>query len=402
MPERVKVPAIRFIGYNDTWKKYKLGDVTKSYSGGTPSVGVREFYNGKIPFIRSAEINSSKTELFISEAGLMNSSAKMVDAGDILYALYGATSGEVGIAQIKGAINQAILAIKPADYLDSSFLLYWLRYKKHNITEKFLQGGQGNLSGSLVKELIVQCPNYKEQQKIGAFFHNLDRLISLQQRKLAKLKNVKEALLEKMFPQEGESVPQIRFAGFSGEWSEQNIGNILLERNEQAPKSIDYPLMAFVAFEGVTPKGARYDRSSLISDEKNKLYKRTVYGDFIYSSNNLETGSIGLNKFGNATISPVYSIFFPINETDSYFIGQRLTRKDFINELVRWRQGVIYGQWRIHESDFVKVKILLPSSNEQKKIGSFFYNLDQLINIQQKKIDKLQNFKKACLEKMFI
>ncbi|MBF1157607.1 MAG: restriction endonuclease subunit S, partial [[Eubacterium] sulci] len=103
------VPEIRFKGFTDAWEQRKLGEFTISYSGGTPSVGIKEYYNGQIPFIRSAEINSEITELFLTEEGLKNSSARLVDVGDILYALYGATSGEVGRARLKGAVNQAIL-----------------------------------------------------------------------------------------------------------------------------------------------------------------------------------------------------------------------------------------------------------------------------------------------------
>ena len=149
--------------------------------------------------------------------------------------------------------------------------------------------------------------------------------------------------------------------------------------------SDEYPLMAFIANEGVAPKGERYDRSALVTDTVNKLYKKTEKGDFIYSSNNLETGSIGLNKYGKACISPVYSIFEPTGIADSDFLGRRLVRKDFINAMVKWRQGVIYGQWRIHESDFLKIEITVPSVEEQRKIGTYLDQLDHLITLHQRK-----------------
>lgn len=148
--------------------------------------------------------------------------------------------------------------------------------------------------------------------------------------------------------------------------------------------SDEYPLMAFIASEGVAPKGERYDRSALVTDTVNKLYKKTEKGDFIYSSNNLETGSIGLNKYGKACISPVYSIFEPTGIADSDFLGRRLVRKDFINAMVKWRQGVIYGQWRIHESDFLKIEITVPSVEEQRKIGAYLDQLDNLITLHQR------------------
>ena len=184
---------------------------------------------------------------------------------------------------------------------------------------------------------------------------------------------------------ENTKKPAIRFAGFTEAWEQRKLGELLIERNEQAPMSIEYPLMAFIANEGVAPKGERYDRSSLVIDTENKLYKRTEFGDFIYSSNNLETGSIGLNKYGKACISPVYSIFEPAGIADSDFLGRRLLRKDFINAMIKWRQGVIYGQWRIHESDFLKIKIPVPSVKEQRKIGAYLDCLDHLITLHQRK-----------------
>ena len=178
--------------------------------------------------------------------------------------------------------------------------------------------------------------------------------------------------------------PAIRFKGFSDAWEQRKVGDLLIERNQQAPMSDEYPLMAFIANEGVAPKGERYDRSALVTDTVNKLYKKTKKGDFIYSSNNLETGSIGLNKYGKACISPVYSIFEPTGIADSDFLGRRLVRKDFINAMVKWRQGVIYGQWRIHESDFLKIEIPVPSVEEQRKIGAYLDQLDNLITLHQR------------------
>ena len=195
--------------------------------------------------------------------------------------------------------------------------------------------------------------------------------------------------------------PAIRFKGFSDAWEQRKVGDLLIERNQQAPMSDEYPLMAFIANEGVAPKGERYDRSALVTDTVNKLYKKTEKGDFIYSSNNLETGSIGLNKYGKACISPVYSIFEPTGIADSDFLGRRLVRKDFINAMVKWRQGVIYGQWRIHESDFLKIEIPVPSVEEQQKIGAYLDQLDNLITLHQRKFEKLTNVKKSMLEKMF-
>ena len=179
-------PKLRIAGFTDAWEQRKLGDISDSYSGGTPTAGKSEYYGGDIPFIRSAEVNSDSTELFLTEEGVKNSSAKMVNKGDILYALYGATSGEVGLARLNGAINQAILDIKPHANYDAQFIMQWLRKSKENIISTYLQGGQGNLSGTIVTSLMVDCPTYSEQQKIGDYFRNLDSLITLHQREPPK------------------------------------------------------------------------------------------------------------------------------------------------------------------------------------------------------------------------
>ena len=197
------------------------------------------------------------------------------------------------------------------------------------------------------------------------------------------------------------NIPNIRFKGFTDAWEQRKVSDLLEERNEQAPENEDYPLMAFIANEGVAPKGERYDRGALVKDAENKNYKRTELGDFIYSSNNLETGSIGLNNYGNASISPVYSIFKPTGIADSDFIGRRFVRKDFINVMVKWRQGVVYGQWKIHESDFLKIEVAVPSLEEQRKIGLYLSELDNLIALHQRKCDETKLLKKYMLKKMF-
>ena len=308
----------------------------------------------------------------------------------------------------EGAENVIVSSLyevfQTAEYVDDKFLKHWFKTKAFQDWIERLQEGSVRLYFYYDKlcECIMSMPSVEEQRKIGAYLDKIDNLITLHQRKFEKLTNVKKSMLEKMFPQNGSSYPEIRFKGFTDPWEQREVGDLLIERSQQAPMSDEYPLMAFIANEGVAPKGERYDRSALVTDTVNKLYKKTEKGDFIYSSNNLETGSIGLNKYGKACISPVYSIFEPTGIADSDFLGRRLVRKDFINAMVKWRQGVIYGQWRIHESDFLKIEISVPSVEEQRKIGAYLDQLDNLITLHQRELEKLQNIKKSMLEKMFV
>lgn len=194
------VPEIRFPEFTGDWEQHKLGDICKTYSGGTPKSGKSSYYdNGTIPFIRSGEIHNDRTELHITEDGMNESSAKMVDVGDILYALYGATSGEVDISKINGAINQAILCIKPTTSFDRKFIVEILRHNKESILRTYLQGGQGNLSAQIIQSQIFNFPCLAEQQRIGEYFSNLDNLITSQQQELDGYKELKKGLLQQMF-----------------------------------------------------------------------------------------------------------------------------------------------------------------------------------------------------------
>ena len=268
--------------------------------------------------------------------------------------------------------------------------------KKSSMTTRALT------SGTALKEMYFSYPkDLEEQTKIGEILLRLDKIITLHQRKLDNLKLKKKALLQKLFPKNGERYPELRFPGFTDAWEQRKLSDILVERNEQQVETNEYPLMSFVQGHGVIPKGERYDRSFLVLDQSKK-YKRTELGDFIYSSNNLETGSIGINKTGKAVISPVYSIFYGVSIGDSQFIGIMSLLPRFITKMIRFRQGVVYGQWRIHEKDFLDISILIPSEAERTKITKLILSIEELITLHQRKLDHLQLQKKALLQQMFV
>lgn len=200
--------------------------------------------------------------------------------------------------------------------------------------------------------------------------------------------------------EEKKLVPKLRFPGFTEPWEQRKLSDILVERNEQQVETSEYPLMSFVQGIGVTPKGERYDRSFLVLDQSKK-YKRTELGDFIYSSNNLETGSIGINKTGKAVISPVYSIFYGVSIGDSEFIGIMSLLPGFIAKMIRFRKGVVYGQWRIHEKDFLDISVSIPSVDERTKITKLILSIEELITLHQRKLEHLKLKKKSLLQKLF-
>ena len=374
-----------FLGSFDfSWEQRKLASLCEKFTDGDwieskdqSDFGVRLVQTGNVGVAEYLDKPNNKK--WISEDTFDRLHCEEVLPGDILISRLPEPAGRACIVPLLGtkmitAVDCTI--VRTAPDMSNKFLVQYLSSQAYfdDVNTCLAGGTRQRISRGNLANFNVPIPVKKsEQDAIGMFFGYLDNLITLHQRKCALLFSPFQAFISMMFIT----------STFS--WEQREVGDLLIERSQQAPMSDEYPLMAFIANEGVAPKGERYDRSALVTDTVNKLYKKTEKGDFIYSSNNLETGSIGLNKYGKACISPVYSIFEPTGIADSDFLGRRLVRKDFINAMVKWRQGVIYGQWRIHESDFLKIEISVPSVEEQRKIGAYLDQLDNLITLHQRK-----------------
>ncbi|MFW8020838.1 restriction endonuclease subunit S [Vagococcus fluvialis] len=401
------IPQLRFEGFTYDWKQRKLGTLAKFSKGKGYTKG--DLIEDGVPIILYGRLYT-KYQTIISDIdtyvdALENS--VLSEGSEVIVPSSGETSEDIARAAVvdnKGVILGGDLnIIKPSKKLESSFLA--LTISNGEAQKELMKKAQGNsvvhLYNNDLKEVKLFYPDNLEQTKIGNFFKTLDDTITLHQRKLDLLKEQKKGYLQKMFPKNGAKVPELRFAGFADDWEERKLGDVLSERNDQTPETNEYPLMSFVQGKGVTPKGERYNRSFLVKDSEKK-YKKTELGDFIYSSNNLETGSIGFNRTGKAVISPVYSIFKSKKSRESQFIGIMSARKDFISKMVRFRQGVVYGQWRIHESDFLNIDMKMPNDKEQQLIISFFENIDKTIALHQRKLDLFKEQKKGFLQKMFV
>lgn len=390
----------------EDWKIKKLGAISHSFSGGTPSVCVKNYYGGNIPFIKSGEIHRSETEQFLTEEGLCNSAAKLVDKGTILYALYGATSGEVDIAKLSGAINQAILAIIPNRNVDKYFLKEQLLYKKQYIVNTFLQGGQGNLSSAIVNNINISLPSFPEQQSIGTYFRTLDNKIQTTSKKLASLKKLKSASLVALFPQNGESKPKVRFKGFEGEWSKEILGNI-----------------------AKFSKGQGYSKSDLREDGHPIILYGRMYTKYQFTINNVDTFAYlkeaSVFSEGNEIIMPASGetpediarasavlkkgiilggdlniMHFDLKKHSTPFIALAITYSNTHYDLSKCAQGksVVH----LHNEAISKATITLPSYEEQQAIASFFRTLNRKIALETARLEKLKQIKLACLDKMFV
>ena len=384
-------PKIRGIGYTDNWDTCKVGEKTKSFSGGTPKSSDKSFYGGYIPFIRSGEINSDITELFITEEALNNSSAKMVAKGDILYALYGATSGEVSLSKIKGAINQAILAIKPDNGNSSEFIMNYLKKKKDAILRKYLQGGQGNLSASIIKNIEIGFPSQEEQHAMGSLFCTLDDLLDCYKDNLTNYQSLKRTMLSKMFPKAGQTVPEIRLDGFEGEWELLEINDLADDfQSGGTPKTNvqeywdgDIPwiqssdLETNCLFEtkvqkSISEKGLKNSSAKIIPKDSIAVVTRVGVGKLVVMRHEYATSQDFLS------LSNLKS-----NIEFTAYLLYRLLQK----EITQLQGTSIKG---ITKVELLSKKVLIPSLPEQQAIGAYFSNLDQLITSYQEKISQLE------------
>lgn len=401
-------PKIRIKGFEGEWKECLFGSIMDCFSGGTPQANEQTYYGGGIPFIRSGEINDNNTSLFLSEKGLIYSSAKMIEKGTLLYALYGATSGEVSISRIKGAINQAILAIYPYKEYDKYFIKCWLEKNKAYIISTYLQGGQGNLSGNIVKSFILKTPQeIHEQRAIATYFRHIDSLIETADKKLASLKQVKEASLQSMFPKEGQKVPEVRFKGFEGEWKTVQLCDCLevsKERNLDNKYGIE-DVLSVSDDSGVTNQIELLGRSFAGKSVSN--YGILHEGEIVYTKSPLKSKPFGIikrNNYKTGIVSVLYAIYKPHIDISSayihYYFSPSWRLNNYIHPLVN--KGAKNTMNISDETALMGYIPLPPTLSEQRKIASFFVHLDKQIAIAQQRLDLLRRIKSACLNEMFV
>lgn len=393
------VPVLRFPEFQGMigWEKtYIHEECPNPYSGGTPKTTEKKYYGGNIPFIRSAEIGKDKTELSITQEGLNNSSAKMIQKGDLLIALYGANSGDIAISKIDGAINQAILCLKAKS--NNLFIYYTLLKKQKDIVSRYLQGGQGNLSGEIIKSIDFYIPQEIEQQKIANCLSSLDDLIEATAQKVEKLKEHKKGLMQRLFPAEGKNVPDLRFPEFRGTqvWVDTILGTVADYENGKAHENeIDEDGDFIVA------------NSKFISTD-GEVVKRT---NTPYCLADKEDILMVLSDVPNGRA--IAKCFF-VGQSGKYTVNQRICRlrsknvnSKFLFYLINrnpyflsFDDGV--KQTNIKKSEVLECPLMIPSSPiEQQKIADFLSSIDDLIIATEQRIKSLEEHKKGLMQQLF-
>lgn len=410
-------PTIRFKGYTDDWEQRKLGDSCKlngriGFRGYTEKDIISKEAGGVLTFSPTNIVDNKLTieckNTYITREKYDESPEIKISNGDILFVKTGSTLGKSAlVAGLKedASINPQIVVMRVEKDTENfmSNVLITDRVMKQVAAVK-IGGAVPTMTETELKNFTYFAPAEKEEKKkIGDHFRTLDNLITLHQRKCEETKILKKYMLQKMFPQNGQKVPEIRFKGFTDDWEQRKLGDVLERRIEQRQQSEEYPRLAFASGQGVIPLSERKtnNREQLTKDEYTKKYLVTELNDIVYNPANVKYGAIDRNKCGRGLISPIY-VTFTTNEIPG-FIERIVTSHDFQQRALRFEEGTVTKRQSVNPEDLVTLDILVaPKREEQQKIATYFDSLDHLITLHQRKCEELQNIKKFMLQNMFV
>ena len=409
-------PAIRFKGFTDAWEQRKLGELVEI---GDIDHRMPETVADGIPYLMTGdfcgtnELNFNSVKM-ISENDYRQLSQKIKpEQGDIIFARY----ASVGAARYvdftrKFLISYSCAIIKQSKKIDSKYLYHFITSAsaQKQIKIEINTGSQANIGiDSMKNNIIVDMPLPEEQRKIGIFLTQIDHLITLHQRKYDKLQVLKKALLEKMFPKNGSSVPEIRFKGFTDAWEQRKLGEVV-ERITRKNENLESTLPLTISAQyGLINQNEFFDKRIASKDVSGYFLVRN--GEFAYNkstSSDAPWGAIKrLDSYESGVLSTLYIVFKILDE--------RKTSSDYIVTYYNtdlWHKGIQaiaaegarnHGLLNVAPADFFETNLTMPKDYaEQQQIGSFFQQLDHLITLHQRELEKLQNIKKSMLEKMFV
>lgn len=415
MEKTKNIPKIRFKGYNNEWEKDTIDSLGTITTGTTPSTSIRTYYNGNRLFASPADIYGQRllyrTAKTLSDEGFKV--ARQASAGDSLFVCIGATIGKIIQINQDTAFNQQINAVSPTEKFDKNFVYSLLNSNSSKIVSKNSAQTMPILNKSeFSKKEVFLTLNYEEQKQIGSLFKNLDEKLEIEREKHEKLVNFKKAMLENVFPKEGEKRPKIRFGGYNDDWEDYSI--------ERLP--------GFKSFD----KGNGLTKDDLLKNDK--YNKAILYGHiFTEYGNYLSEVKFSTKKFSDKyTFSEIGDLIIPASSTTSdnsiarglavnipnviyggdinvirfnnditnVFLAYYMDNNFLKNKIFEVVQGTTIHH--LYLNNIKDISVSIPSIEEQKLIGSFFKNLDEKIQVSEEKITKIENFKKAMMDGLFV
>ena len=403
-------PKIRFKGYTDDWEQRKLDDWGDFYYGRScPKWSVTE--NATIPCIRYGELYTkfgAKIDRVYSYTNMPPENLRFSKGTEVLIPRVGEdpmdynhctwlSMPDIAIGEMISVFNTDNNPLFTATMFNATL--------QNDFAMRVEGGSVTNLYFEKLKNIEVSFPSILEQEKIAAYFEDLDHLITLHQRKCEETKKLKKYMLQKMFPQNGQTVPEIRFAGFTDAWEQRKLNEIADKVTEKNKNNKFSEPFTNSAEQGIISQKDYFDRE-IVNDENLNGYYIVRKDDFIYNpriSVTAPVGPINRNRLGrNGVISPLYTVF-RTHDIDNLYL-------EFYFKTTKWHRfmklngdsGARFDRFTISSTQFMEMPIPYPTLEEQRKIGAYFESLDTLITLHQHKYEQLQSMKKFMLQNMFV
>ena len=381
-------PKIRFKGFTKDWEQRKLGELGEIMTGSTPSTSKPEYYSEDgIPWVTPTDINAltiSDTPKKLSEEGIKV--GRVVPANTILCTCI-ASIGKNALLTVRGSFNQQINSLTPSAENDSYFLLTESELWSEKMKRMAASGTMQIVNKTEFSELITMVPSLNEQKIIGSYFHNLDHLITLHQRKCEQTKNLKKYMLQKMFPQNGAKVPEIRFNGFTHDWEQRKVSELCSistgkSNTQDKVEDGEYPF---------------YVRSPIIERSTKYLYDEEAV---LTVGDGVGTGKVFHYVNGKYDLHQrCYRMYDFTDELNAHYFYHTFS-KLFYKRVMAMTAKTSVDSVRLEM--IADMEIPAPKIDEQIKIGTYFDNLDHLITLHQRQCDELKKMKKYMLQNMFI
>ena len=402
MKKNNKTPKLRFSGYTDDWEQRKLGEVCSRVQGNDGRMD--------LPTLTISAANGwmNQEERFSGNiAGKEQKNYTLLHKGELSYnhgnsklAKYGTV---FSLQSYKEALVPRVYHSFKVEEGSPDFLEYYFATKLPDrelgklISSGARMDGLLNIGYNEFMGIQMLFPSVEEQKQISNYFRTLDYLITLHQRKLEKLQNMKKSCLQKMFPKDGATVPEIRFSEFQGDWEERTLGSCFDERLESLP---DGELLSVTIGSGIK-KFSELDRHDNSNTDKSK-YKRVCIGDIAYNSMRMWQGASGRSPY-EGIVSPAYTVVKPIGDIDTQFFAYMFKKKEIIHLFEINSQGLTSDTWNLKYPAFSKIVVRVPRNvEEQSRIARFLLELDELISCTEQEIQITKRMKKGCLQKMFV
>lgn len=404
--EKRRVPKLRFPGFTEDWEQRKLGEYANFRRGSFPQpYGNKEWYDGvgSAPFVQVVDVGDNLSLVDCTKQRISKLAQPMsvyAEKGSVLVTLQGSI-GRVAVSQYDAFIDRTILIFQGYKYKTNSY--FWAYIIKNKFSEEALKAPGGTIK-TITKEalsnFIILYPKFSEQEQIGSFFEKLDKLITLHQRKLDNLKLKKKALLQKLFPKNGERYPELRFPGFTDAWEQRKLATLYKRVNERNDGTLGRDKWISVA------KMYFQDPDKV---QSNNLDTRTYVmkiGDIAFEghpNNEFKFGRFVLNDIGTGIISELFPIYRPITEYDIDFWKYAIQLERIMGPIfAKSITSSGNSSNKLDHNHFLNQELLVPNIDEQKQIGSLLSLVTKIITLHQRKLDHLQLQKKALLQQMFV